>query len=58
MTLVEHLTSGAEAYLRSRIGSETDFENAVAQLSRAWRLALAGVSADSHAEKALGVSCS
>ncbi|MFJ3906126.1 TetR family transcriptional regulator [Streptomyces sp. NPDC090025] len=45
-TLVEHLTSGAEAYLRSRMGSDPAFESAVAQLKRVWRLALAGVSAE------------
>ncbi|MFE1272519.1 TetR family transcriptional regulator [Streptomyces sp. NPDC058757] len=45
-TLVEHLTSGAEAYLRSRMGSDPVFESAVAQLKRVWRLALAGVSAE------------
>ncbi|MET8885043.1 TetR/AcrR family transcriptional regulator [Streptomyces rubiginosohelvolus] len=41
--LVEHLTSGAEAYLRSRMGSDPVFESAVAQLRRVWRLALTGV---------------
>ncbi|EDX25074.1 MULTISPECIES: TetR/AcrR family transcriptional regulator [Streptomyces] len=45
-TLVEYLTSGAEAYMRSRIGTEAEFESAVAQLKRVWHLALAGVSAD------------
>lgn len=45
-TLVEHLTSGAEAYLRSRIGTEVEYESAVAQLKRVWHLALAGVSAE------------
>ncbi|TJZ52219.1 TetR/AcrR family transcriptional regulator [Streptomyces piniterrae] len=49
ITLVEYLTSGSEAYLRSRIGSEVAFESAVAQLNRVWRLALAGVSADGPA---------
>ncbi|WP_103513075.1 TetR/AcrR family transcriptional regulator [Streptomyces sp. SM13] len=41
--LVEHLTSGAEAYLRSRMGSGPVFESAVTQLRRVWRLALTGV---------------
>lgn len=49
VTLIEHLTSGAEAYLRSRIGSEAEFDSAVAQLNRVWRLALSGVSADDTA---------
>ncbi|MFD7703154.1 TetR family transcriptional regulator [Streptomyces caelestis] len=44
--LVEHLTSGAEAYLRRRMGSHPAFESAVAQLKRVWYLALVGVSAD------------
>ncbi|MFJ9813387.1 TetR family transcriptional regulator [Streptomyces sp. NPDC101158] len=44
--LVEHLTSGAEAYLRTRMGSDPAFESAVAQLKRVWRLALVGVSAE------------
>ncbi|MET9290711.1 TetR/AcrR family transcriptional regulator [Streptomyces sp. NPDC003077] len=43
--LVEHLTSGAEAYLRDRLGAGTRSESAAAQLERVWRLALAGVSA-------------
>ncbi|MFE2209087.1 MULTISPECIES: TetR/AcrR family transcriptional regulator [Streptomyces] len=41
--LVEHLTGGAEAYLRSRMGSGPVFESAVTQLRRVWRLALTGV---------------
>ncbi|WP_208648031.1 TetR/AcrR family transcriptional regulator [Streptomyces tirandamycinicus] len=45
-TLVEHLTNGAEAYLRSRTGSDPAFESAVAQLKRVWHLALVGVSAE------------
>ncbi|OKJ48496.1 transcriptional regulator [Streptomyces sp. CB02009] len=45
-TLVEHLTSGAEAYLRTRMGSDPAFESAVAQLKRVWHLALVGVSAE------------
>ncbi|WP_176710379.1 TetR/AcrR family transcriptional regulator [Streptomyces sp. Wb2n-11] len=45
-TLVEHLTSGAEAYLRGRMGSDPAFESAVAQLKRVWHLALVGVSAE------------
>ncbi|WP_425588070.1 TetR family transcriptional regulator [Streptomyces prasinosporus] len=44
--LVEHLTSGAEAYLRRRMGADPAFESAVAQLKRVWYLALVGVSAD------------
>ncbi|MFJ9829587.1 TetR family transcriptional regulator [Streptomyces sp. NPDC101160] len=44
--LVEHLTSGAEAYLRRRMGSDPALESAVAQLKRVWRLALVGVSAE------------
>ncbi|MGR6975180.1 TetR family transcriptional regulator [Streptomyces cynarae] len=44
--LVEHLTSGAEAYLRGRMGSDPAFESAVAQLKRIWHLALVGVSSD------------
>ncbi|WP_442817456.1 TetR family transcriptional regulator [Streptomyces sp. NBC_01216] len=48
-TLVEHLTSGAEAYLRSRMGSDPVFESAVAQLKRVWHLALVGVSAEAAA---------
>lgn len=44
--LVEYLTSGAEAYLRRRMGSDPAFESAVAQLKRVWYLALVGVSAD------------
>ncbi|MFK0216400.1 TetR family transcriptional regulator [Streptomyces sp. NPDC090298] len=45
-TLVEHLTSGAEDYLRRRMGSDPAFESAVAQLKRVWHLALVGVSAE------------
>ncbi|MYV65383.1 TetR family transcriptional regulator [Streptomyces sp. SID2131] len=45
-TLVEHLTSGAEAYLRRRMGSDPAFEGAVSQLKRVWHLALVGVSAE------------
>ncbi|MGW1776696.1 TetR family transcriptional regulator [Streptomyces sp. NPDC002104] len=52
-TLVEHLTSGAEAYLRSRIGTEVEFESAVAQLKRVWHLALAGVSAENSGQDLL-----
>lgn len=48
--LVEHLTNGAEAYLRNRMGSDPAFESAVAQLRRVWRLALSGVSAEMSAE--------
>ncbi|MEU1228888.1 TetR/AcrR family transcriptional regulator [Streptomyces sp. NPDC005828] len=48
-TLVEHLTSGAEAYLRRRMGSDPAFESAVAQLKRVWHLALVGVSAEGPA---------
>ncbi len=44
--LVEHLTGGAEAYLRRRIGSDPALESAVAQLKRVWQLALVGVSAE------------
>ncbi|MFF5788546.1 TetR family transcriptional regulator [Streptomyces sp. NPDC012693] len=44
--LVEHLTGGAEAYLRRRIGSDPALESAVAQLKRVWHLALVGVSAE------------
>ncbi|CAL9621794.1 hypothetical protein SUDANB58_05853 (plasmid) [Streptomyces sp. enrichment culture] len=44
--LVEHLTSGAEAYLRTRMGSNPAFDSAVAQLKRIWHLALVGLSAD------------
>ncbi|PRH80512.1 TetR family transcriptional regulator [Streptomyces solincola] len=47
-TLVEHLTSGAEAYLRARLGSGLDYESAVGQLKRVWHVALAGVSAEGH----------
>ncbi|MEU0743910.1 TetR/AcrR family transcriptional regulator [Streptomyces sp. NPDC006134] len=43
--LVEHLTNGAEAYLRTRMGSDPAFDSAVAQLKRIWHLALVGVSA-------------
>ncbi|MGW2210790.1 TetR family transcriptional regulator [Streptomyces sp. NPDC001781] len=45
-TLVEYLTSGAEAYLRSRMGSDMAFESAVAQLKRLWHVAIAGVAVD------------
>lgn len=45
-TLVEHLTNGAEAYLRGRTGSDPAFESTVAQLKRVWHLALVGVSAE------------
>ncbi|ROQ23226.1 TetR family transcriptional regulator [Streptomyces sp. PanSC19] len=45
--LVEHLTGGAEAYLRRRMGSDPALESAVAQLKRVWHLALVGVSAES-----------
>ncbi|MFF8867346.1 TetR family transcriptional regulator [Streptomyces sp. NPDC015139] len=45
-TLVEYLTSGAEAYLRSRMGSDVAFESAVAQLKRLWHVAIAGVAVD------------
>ncbi|MGW4272013.1 TetR family transcriptional regulator [Streptomyces seoulensis] len=45
-TLVEYLTSGAEAYLRGRVGSDVAFESAVAQLRRLWHVAIAGVAAD------------
>ncbi|MFE7132621.1 TetR family transcriptional regulator [Streptomyces sp. NPDC057638] len=44
--LVEYLTSGAEAYLCNRLGSELEFESAVTQLRRVWQVALVGVSAD------------
>ncbi len=44
--LVEHLTNGAEAYLRGRMGSGPAFESTVAQLRRIWHLALVGVSSD------------
>ncbi|MFH8842658.1 TetR family transcriptional regulator [Streptomyces sp. NPDC017868] len=44
--LVEHLTGGAEAYLRRRMGSDPALESAVAQLKRVWHLALVGVSAE------------
>lgn len=44
--LVEHLLSGAEAYLRHRMGTEVAYESAVGQLKRLWHLALVGVSAD------------
>ncbi|WP_331739407.1 TetR/AcrR family transcriptional regulator (plasmid) [Streptomyces sp. NBC_00637] len=45
VTLVEHLTSGAEAYIRSKIGTETEFGSTIERLKRVWNLALAGVSA-------------
>ncbi|MEV0185103.1 TetR/AcrR family transcriptional regulator [Streptomyces sp. NPDC050625] len=48
-TLVEYLTSGAEAYLRSRMGSDMAFESAVAQLKRLWHVAIAGVAVDTGA---------
>lgn len=41
--LVEYLTSGAEAHLRSRAGSDVAFESAVAQLKRLWHVAITGV---------------
>lgn len=43
--LVEHLTSGAEAYLRNRLASESEYESVVARLERVWRLVLVGVAA-------------
>ncbi|MGK5497853.1 ScbR family autoregulator-binding transcription factor [Streptomyces sp. URMC 125] len=43
-TLVDHLASGAEAYLRSRLASKSEYESAAARLERVWRLVLAGVS--------------
>jgi AcrR family transcriptional regulator len=45
-TLVEYLTSGAEAYLRACMGSDPAFENAVTQLKRVWHLAFVGVSTE------------
>nr|WP_176986009.1 TetR/AcrR family transcriptional regulator [Streptomyces sp. 2231.1] len=53
-TLVEYLTSGAEAYLRSRMGSDMAFESAVAQLKRLWHVAIAGVAVDTGAHAAGG----
>ncbi|MEU2282464.1 TetR/AcrR family transcriptional regulator [Streptomyces sp. NPDC013178] len=53
VTLVEHLTNGAEAYIRSRIGAEAEFGSTVARLRRVWELALAGVSADRPAPQVL-----
>ncbi|MEU5090375.1 TetR/AcrR family transcriptional regulator [Streptomyces sp. NPDC021356] len=50
-TLVEYLTSGAEAYLRSRMSSDVAFESAVAQLKRLWHVALAGVAVDTGANE-------
>ena len=46
MTLVEHLTDGAEVYLRGRVEDESELGNAVARLRTVWKLTLTGVSAD------------
>lgn len=41
--LAEILMAGAEAYLRTRLGTGARFESASANLERAWRLALDGI---------------
>ncbi|MTE22483.1 TetR family transcriptional regulator [Streptomyces sp. TRM43335] len=59
-TLVEHLTSGAEAYTRERrdTGPEPDtgHQSAVGRLERVWRLALTGVSASGNPVPATGTA--
>ncbi|AXG83084.1 TetR/AcrR family transcriptional regulator [Streptomyces paludis] len=49
--LAEHLTAGAEAYLRTRLGTGAEFESATAQLERVWRLALAGISSPGRGQR-------
>ncbi|MEU6094765.1 TetR/AcrR family transcriptional regulator [Streptomyces sp. NPDC047079] len=47
--LVEYLTNGAEAHLRSRPKTEPGHGGTVKQLERLWHLALTGVSAEQSA---------
>jgi hypothetical protein len=46
MTLVEHLTDGAEVYLRGSAEDESEIGNTVARLRTVWKLTLTGVSAE------------
>ncbi|MEV6312585.1 TetR/AcrR family transcriptional regulator [Streptomyces sp. NPDC051840] len=53
--LAEILTSGAEAYLRSRFASKSEADSVAAQLKTSWQLVLSGITAKEHVPAALRV---